>query len=81
MGNSTSGPLGRKSKQGSKAKLGRLLEDTTLQDICTTQNIVTIKDNATVEEALKASGGSIARGFFGQCGWRGHAPGCCWCFC
>lgn len=61
MGSSASS-LSRRKKKGGKQKdrsnknaekLRKLLEETTLQDICEKQNIVVLKDNATVEQALK----------------------------
>lgn len=56
MGNSLRkvAKLGGGSRRG--ATVGQLLEDTRLDDIRSHQSITTLTDNATVEEALKASG-------------------------
>lgn len=65
MGNSLSAAACGGGKKGAAGKLGRLLEETTLNDICDKQNIVVIHDTATVEEALRVrrGAGAVARCF------------------
>lgn len=57
MGNSLTSARRKGDKGGgskkSSSKLRALLEETKLQDICEKQHIVVLKDNATVEQALK----------------------------